>query len=896
MAKISVSINLFNNFSVLLKTTKILLMLLFAGFSGALSYAQTNQNGAFFDSWSPKSIQIAAFDTAEQTTSSPTVTVMVDADSALSKISKYVYGHNAAAWGGKLEQSAQIVGHVKSLAPQIVRWPGENLSNEYFWNASGKSTCPKDLPPTYTYSDLLYGATTNSWTMPVSSYYEFLSKTNSTGIICVNYSYARYGTSADPVAAAAKYAADWVRYDNGRTRYWELGNENFGTWEAGYTIDTQYNKDGQPATISGTLYGKHCRVFIEEMRKAAREVGNDIKIGVVAMDSYVTYNTVMRDWNKGMMKEVADLADFVIVHSYYTPYAENSGIATILNSAGNTKNYKQYVTDGLKTFANHDPLPVALTEWNIFAEGSGQGTSYINGIHATLVLGELIRNQYGEGNRWDFMNGWNNGDTHGLFADGETGIPRYTPRAPFFYMYYFQKFFGDRLVHSSVTGNNDVLCYASKFSSGQSGIALINKGTSDQVVQLNMKDFRTGSRYYYYLLTGGTDNGNFSRKVFINGITGGDDGWGPAQYAGLKPYGTEIQGDILVQLPKLSVLYVLVEHDTSLTEQVVSLDSITPKVFGDADFSLIYNSSSGLPVDLSGSNPDVAIVTNGYVHITGAGSCDIIASQQGDTSLLPAVPVLRRLVVSKGNQVISMDTSIVLTYGVPDSLIQASSSSGLPLQFTSSNTTIATIVNKRLHINGTGNCEITATQAGNVNYSAANPVIQKISILPGEQTIDFTPLPKKIAGEPDFSPGAVSSSGLPCSYTSSNPEIATIVEGKIHIIGAGNTEITASQDGNSLYQPALPVTRELSIAEPSGFSENASPGNVSIFPNPAADYIILKSLPANSTIHLYNAIGMEIGSYYCNSPGFRLSTAGIGENGLYFIRVQSAILPFILSR
>ncbi|MFN8206574.1 MAG: hypothetical protein U0T82_04105 [Bacteroidales bacterium] len=860
------------------------------------SIAQTNQAGAFFDSWSPKSIQITAFDTTVQIAGSPTVTVIIDADSVISKISKYVYGHNAAAWGGKLEQSSTMVNHVKSLAPQVIRWPGGNLSNEYFWKATSKVTCPKDLPPTFTYSDLQYGAATSSWTMPVSSYYDFLSKTNSTGIICVNYSYARYGTSADPVATAAKYAADWVRYDNGRTRYWELGNENFGTWEAGYTIDTQYNKDGQPATISGTLYGKHCRIFIEEMRKAAREVGNDIKIGVVAMDSYVTYNTVMRDWNKGMMKEVAGLADFVIVHSYYTPYAENSGVSTILNSALNTKNYKQYVTDGLKTFASHDPLPVALTEWNIFAEGSGQGTSYINGIHAALILGELIKNQYGEGNRWDFMNGWNNGDTHGLFADGETGISRFTPRAPFFYMYYFQKFFGDRLVHSAVSGSSDVLCYASKFSSGQSGIALVNKGTTDQLVQLSLKGFRCGTRYYSYLLTGDTDNGNFSRKVYVNGITSGDDGWGPSQYAELKPSGTEINSEISVQLPKLSVLYVLVEHDTSLTEQIVSLDSITPKVFGDADFNLTYNSSSGLPVELSSSNPDVAIVTNGHVHITGAGSCDIIASQDGDTSYLPALPVLRRLVVSKGDQFISMDTSIVLTYGMPDSAIQASASSELPLQFTSSNTSVATIINGSLHITGTGYCEITSTQAGNVNYFAAAPVIQKVSILPGEQIIDFPPLPKKIDGEPDFSPGAVSSSGLPCSYTSSNPEVATILEGQIHITGAGNTEITASQEGNNLYNPAGPVTRELSVAEPSAFSKNAYPGEVSISPNPATDYIILKSLPANCTIHLYNALGIEIGSYYCNSPELMLSTTGIGANGLYFIRVQSSVLPFILSR
>ena len=47
----------------------------------------------------------------------------------------------------------------------------------------------------------------------------------------------RYGTGTNPAAKAAHLAADWVRYDNGRTKYWEVGNENFGDWEAGYRIN-----------------------------------------------------------------------------------------------------------------------------------------------------------------------------------------------------------------------------------------------------------------------------------------------------------------------------------------------------------------------------------------------------------------------------------------------------------------------------------------------------------------------------------------------------------------------------------------------------------------------------------------------------------------------------------
>ncbi len=281
----------------------------------------------------------------------------------------------------------------------------------------------------------------------MNNYYDLLNKTNSTGCICVNYSYARYGTGPDPVANAAHYAANWVRYDKGRTKFWEIGNENMGNREAGYEIDTSLNQDGQPKIISGDLYGKHARVFIDSMKSAAAEIGSEIKIGVCVMEGLVTYNSVMNKWNSGVMPQVADKAEFLVVHSYYTPYNQNSNVATILNSAANTKNHKDYALKDLKTYGKKDNLPVALTEWNIFAVGSKQAVSYVNGMHATLVLGELIKNKYGQAMRWDLANGWNKGDDHGLFArNDEPGVTAGTPHAPFYYMYYFQKYFGDVMV------------------------------------------------------------------------------------------------------------------------------------------------------------------------------------------------------------------------------------------------------------------------------------------------------------------------------------------------------------------------------------------------------------------------------------------------------------------
>jgi hypothetical protein len=782
------------------------LFLLSLGVLPTLLTAQTWPQGFFLDNWLPKSIEITAFDSAAQTGQPATVTVTINADSMLTRISKYVYGHNAACWGGKLDQNTQVVKDIKNLTPNIIRWPGGSMSNEYLWKATSKATCPTDLPPDFGYQELLYGSNNTTWTMSVDNYYSLLSKTGSTGIITVNYSYARYGTGADPVLAAAKYAADWVRYDNGRTRYWEIGNENFGNWEKGFTIDQTLNKDGQPKTISGELYGKHARVFMEEMRKAAKEVGNDIKIGVVAMDSYVTYDLVQRDWNMGMMKEAGNLADFIVVHSYHTPYQENSTVATILNSGVKSKDFMQYINSGLKTYANHDPLPIALTEYNIFATGSAQQVSFINGMHAALVLGEAMKNQYGAANRWDFVNGWDNGNNHGLFADGEPGITRYTPRAPFFYMYYFQKFFGDRLLYSTVTGSSYVVCYASRFSSGQPGLVLVNKGTSTQVVNVKMNNFQAGNRYYYYLLTGGTDNGEFSRKVYVNGKTTTLDGGGPADYATLKPYGTTINGDILLNLPSRATLFVVVEQKKIQQVQTIQFDPIPSKVFGDADFNISASASSGLPVVISSSDQQVATVSQGKIRITGAGNCNIIVSQEG-----------------------------------------------------------------------------------NADFLTATAMSQPLTVLKAGQSINFPGLPAKKTGDPDFDPGAAASSGLMCNYTSSNPEVAIIVNNQIQIKGTGKTTITAKQEGNVNYQAAADVLQELTVTVPTSIRTPFVDEDFQLFPNPANSILTIKRNSASGNLTVFNAHGSVVYRNPAPAPEYKIHVSQIGGPGIYFVKVKDIV-------
>ncbi|MEN9908616.1 MAG: hypothetical protein RLZZ540_1765 [Bacteroidota bacterium] len=143
----------------------------------------------------------------------------------------------------------------------------------------------------------------------------------------------------------------------------------------------------------------------------------------------------------------------------------------------------------------------------------------------------------------------------------------------------------------------------------------------------------------------------------------------------------------------------------------------------------------------------------------------------------------------------------------------AVASSGLKITYSSSNENIATIVNGKIHITATGTAEITAAQTGDANYYPADIVKRNLVVIKNDQFISFNPLSQKTIDAADFNAGATASSELAISYTSSNENVVTIVNGLIHIIGAGTSEIIASQTGNDTYNTAPSITQSLTVTK-----------------------------------------------------------------------------------
>ncbi len=96
-----------------------------------------------------------------------------------------------------------------------------------------------------------------------------------------------------------------------------------------------------------------------------------------------------------------------------------------------------------------------------------------------------------------------------------------------------------------------------------------------------------------------------------------------------------------------------------------------------------------------------------------------------------------------------------------------------------------------------------------VDMGAYEFISEDVPTIP--QTITFEDDITVSYGAADFDPGATASSGLQVIYSSSNEQVAVIVNNQIRIVGAGTAEITASQPGNQTYMAAEDVVRILTV-------------------------------------------------------------------------------------
>jgi len=150
------------------------------------------------------------------------------------------------------------------------------------------------------------------------------------------------------------------------------------------------------------------------------------------------------------------------------------------------------------------------------------------------------------------------------------------------------------------------------------------------------------------------------------------------------------------------------------------------------------------------------------------------------------------------------------TYGLPLPAFTATYTGFVNGDNSASLTTAPTITTTATSKSPVGTYPITASGAVDANYTITY-VAGTLTVNQAIRTLTFNMLPVETYGNPDFDPGAVASDGETVIYTSSNPAAATILNGKIHITGAGNTLITATLAANANYTTTPTASQGLVI-------------------------------------------------------------------------------------
>lgn len=408
--------------------------------------------------------------------------VAIDAHQVVRTIDERVFGVNAAIWDSSFGDP-QTLSLLQAADVRTLRFPGGSLSDTYDWK-SNKS----------------YDATTgvlNSWSWATSfdAFAAVAKPLQAQVFITVNYG-----------SGSVQDAADWVTYSNVTKnygfKYWEVGNENYGSWE----YDTHAIK-WDPVT-----YATEAKNYIAAMKAAdpTIKVGVVVQTGEDDLDAKSPVHPVVNPrtgathhgWTAVMLSTLKSLGvtpDFVIYHRYpQAPFAESdAGLLAGRSLSGTTwaddaANLRQMVDDYLGAVEGAKVELVVTENNSVYSDPGKQSTSLVNGLFMADSLGQVLQTEFNALVWWALRNGppldgagnptgnfsaslygWRNYGDYGMLSPAGSANP---PTPNYYVMKLLSHFAraGDQVVKA--TSDNPLLAtYAVKRANGTLSLLVINK-------------------------------------------------------------------------------------------------------------------------------------------------------------------------------------------------------------------------------------------------------------------------------------------------------------------------------------------------------------------------------------------------------------------------------------
>ncbi len=333
------------------------------------------------------------------------VNVTVNAAQPVRIVDARHFAVNTAVWDADFDTS-NTINLLTSMGAQALRFPGGSLSDDYHWATNTTDS------------------NTWQWATSFDQFAQVATTVGAQAFITANYG---SGTPAE--------AASWVQESNVTHhygfKYWEIGNECYGSWET----------DTNTVAHDPYTYAQRFQQYYTQMKA----VDPTIKIGAVAItgeDSYAnnTNHPVVNPrtgqthngWTPVMLATMHSLGvtpDFLIYHRYaQAPGAESDAGLLLSNGTWSTDaaDLRQQLKDYLGAAAPNVELD--CTENNsVYTNPGKQTTSLVNGLFLADSICAAMNTEFNAVAWWDLRNGQettnnNSSSLYGWRQYGDYGV------------------------------------------------------------------------------------------------------------------------------------------------------------------------------------------------------------------------------------------------------------------------------------------------------------------------------------------------------------------------------------------------------------------------------------------------------------------------------------------
>jgi alpha-N-arabinofuranosidase len=397
------------------------------------------------------------------------VNVTVNAALPVRLVDPRHFAVNTAVWDSDFDTN-NTINLLTSMGAQALRFPGGSLSDDYHWATNTTDS------------------NTWQWATSFASFAQVATTVGTQAFITVNYG------SGTPSEAAA-----WVKQSNVTNhyglKYWEIGNECYGSWET----------DTNAVAHDPYTYAQRFQQYYTQMKA----VDPTIKIGAVAVtgeDSFANNTNhpvtnprtgqTHNGWTPVMLTTLRALGvtpDFLIYHRYaQAPGAESDQGLLLSNGTWSTDaaDLRQQLNDYLGAAAASVELD--CTENNsVYSNPGKQTTSLVNGLFLADSICAAMNTEFNSVVWWDLRNGQettnnNSSSLYGWRPYGDYGVTNSVDPAgpvdtyPTWYVEKLLQHFargGDQLVTSTSDYPYLSVCAAQRAGGGLT-LLVVNKSAS----------------------------------------------------------------------------------------------------------------------------------------------------------------------------------------------------------------------------------------------------------------------------------------------------------------------------------------------------------------------------------------------------------------------------------